>query len=191
MKMSEFWILCWEFFKTGLFAVGGGLATIPFLKEMSVKYGWFTLEKLTTMIAVSESTPGPIGINMATYVGYETFGIPGAIGATLSLVAPSVIVICIIARMLDQFRNSSIVQGIFTGLRPAVVGFILAAVLSIFQIALFQIPVYQSTHNIADLFNWKAVILFVFLFALSRYKKDLHPVFLILAAAVSGIVFGF
>ena len=86
--MSEFWLMCWEFFKTGLFAVGGGLATVPFLREMSVKYGWFTMEKLTTMIAVSESTPGPIGINMATYVGYETFGIPGAIGATLSLVTP-------------------------------------------------------------------------------------------------------
>ena len=73
--MKEFLLLCWEFFKTGLFAIGGGYATIPFLREMSVKYGWFTLDQLTTMLAVSESTPGPIGVNMATYVGYSQFGI--------------------------------------------------------------------------------------------------------------------
>ena len=104
--MNTFLLMCWEFFKTGLFAVGGGLATIPFLKEMSVKYGWFTIDKLTTMIAVSESTPGPIGINMATFVGYEMFGIPGAIAATFSLVAPSLIVICIIARMLENINDT-------------------------------------------------------------------------------------
>ena len=88
--MSEFIRLCIEFFKTGLFAVGGGLASIPFLKEMAVKYGWFTIEDLTTMIAVSESTPGPIGVNMATYVGFHMYGLAGGIAATLSLVAPSI-----------------------------------------------------------------------------------------------------
>ena len=189
--MSEFWRMCWEFFKTGLFAVGGGLATVPFLKEMSLRYGWFTLDKLTTMIAVSESTPGPIGINMATYVGYEVFGIPGAIGATLSLVTPSLITICIIARMLDRFRNSRIVQGIFTGLRPAVVGFILSAVISIFLIALFRIPLFQETGNPADLFNWKGLALFGGLLALSKWKSGLHPIILILTAAAVGILLHF
>lgn len=189
--MSTFLLMCWEFFKTGLFAVGGGLATIPFLREMSVKYGWFTLDKLTTMIAVSESTPGPIGINMATYVGYEMFGIAGGIAATLSLVTPSLIVICIIARMLEKFKNAKVVQGIFTGLRPAVVGFILSAVVSIFLMALFHVDTWQTSGNFADLFNWKGIILFAVLLALYQYKPKMHPVFLILAAGIAGVIFGF
>ena len=89
-------LLFWEFFKTGLFAVGGGLATLPFLTQMSVSHpDWFTTQMLADMIAVSESTPGPIGVNMATYVGYTVAGIPGAIVATCSLVLPSLIIITI------------------------------------------------------------------------------------------------
>ena len=84
-----------EFFKTGLFAVGGGLATLPFLSRMGEIYGWFTKEELANMIAVSESTPGPIGVNMATYVGFSTAGVPGAVVATLGLITPSVIIILI------------------------------------------------------------------------------------------------
>ena len=189
--MSDFLRMCFEFFKTGLFAVGGGLATVPFLKEMSAKYSWFTIEKLTTMLAVSESTPGPIGINMATYVGYEMFGIPGALAATLSLVAPSVIVICIIARMLEKFKDAKVVQGIFTGLRPAVVGFILSAVISIYLLALFRVSDYQASGNTLDLFNWKGIVLFAALVAFTKWKKDLHPIFMILIAAVCGVVFRF
>ncbi|MCR4950479.1 MAG: chromate transporter [Solobacterium sp.] len=189
--MSTFLLMCFEFFKTGLFAVGGGLATIPFLREMAVKYGWFTVDKLTTMIAVSESTPGPVGINMATYVGYEMFGIAGGIAATLSLVAPSLIVICIIARMLEKFRNAKIVQGIFTGLRPAVVGFILSAVISIFLNALFNIEVWKASGVITDLFKWKALALFAVLLAFYLYKPKIHPIVLILAAGLAGVLFGF
>ena len=189
--MSTFLLMCWEFFKTGLFAVGGGLATIPFLKEMSVRYGWFTLDKLTTMIAVSESTPGPIGINMATYVGYEMFGIAGGIGATLSLVAPSLIVICIIARMLEKFKNAKVVQGIFTGLRPAVVGFILSAIVSIFLIALFHTDAWKASGNLADLFNWKAIALYFVLLGIYQFKPKLHPIFLILIAGAVGVIAGF
>ena len=88
--------LFWEFFKTGLFAVGGGMATLPFLYSMSDATGWFTHAQLADMIAVSESTPGPIGVNMATYVGFSTAGVPGAVVATLGLITPSVIIILII-----------------------------------------------------------------------------------------------
>ena len=88
--------LFYEFFKAGLFAVGGGLATIPFMKEIALKTGWFTLSQLTDMIAVSESTPGPMGVNCATYVGYETAGLLGGVIATLGLIAPSIIIIIII-----------------------------------------------------------------------------------------------
>ena len=106
-----------EFFKTGLFAIGGGLATIPFLQDMAVKYGWFDLTTLSTMIAVSESTPGPIGINMATYVGYITLGPAGGIISTIALVTPSIIVILIIANMLEKFKESKIVKQVFNGIR--------------------------------------------------------------------------
>lgn len=108
-----------EFFKTGLFAIGGGMATVPFLYSMSDKTGWFTHAQLADMIAVGESTPGPIGVNMATYVGYTTAGVPGAIIATVGLVVPSVIIILLIAKVLQQFRQNKYVDAAFYGLRPA------------------------------------------------------------------------
>ena len=125
-------LIIFEFFKTGLFAVGGGLATIPFLAEMGEKYGWFTMETLSTMIAISESTPGPMGINMATYVGYSLLGVLGSLLSTLSIVAPSIIVICIIANYFEKFKNAKIVKEIFNGLKPAVIAFIIAACLDLF-----------------------------------------------------------
>ncbi|HAE15810.1 MAG TPA: chromate transporter [Erysipelotrichaceae bacterium] len=189
--MSEFIRLCIEFFKTGLFAVGGGLASIPFLKEMAVKYGWFTIEDLTTMIAVSESTPGPIGVNMATYVGFHMYGLAGGLAATLSLVAPSIIVICIIAKILEKFRSSPIVNGVFEGLRPAVCGLIIAAVMSIYISALFNVSAWQATGNLLSLFNWKACVLFAALLAFYLYKPKIHPIVIICAAAAAGIIFGF
>ena len=130
--------LFWEFFQTGLFAVGGGMATIPFLYDISDKTGWFTHQDLANMIAVGESTPGPIGINMATYVGYITGmaqggignAILGAVTATFGLVLPSLIVILIVAAMLKRFKSSPLVQKTFYGLRPASTGLIAAAILS-------------------------------------------------------------
>ena len=189
--LATFLLMCWEFFKTGLFAVGGGLATLPFLNAMSVKYGWFTVEDLSTMIAVSESTPGPIGINMATYVGNTMFGFVGGVAATLSLVTPAILVVCIISRMLEQFRDSKAVKGVFAGLRPAVVGFIIAAALSIYQTALLQPEAFQASGAVLDLFRWKAVLLFAVLLAFYKWKSDLHPIVIILIAAVCGVVFAF
>lgn len=189
--MNTILLMCWEFFKTGLFAVGGGLATIPFLHEMAEKYGWFTVDTLSTMIAVSESTPGPIGINMATYIGYTIGGIPGGILATLSLVAPSIIIITIIAKALKQFKDSRVVQGIFSGLRPAVVGFIIAAVLGIYRTSLLQVDLYQQTHQFLDLFHWQAILLFAVLLGFYYWKPKLHPIVMIAIAAIAGIVLGF
>ena len=120
-----------EFAKVGLFAVGGGLATIPFLQRMGAATGWFTDVDLTTMIAVSESTPGPMGINMATYVGFETAGVPGAAAATLGLVTPCVIIIMAIAGFLQKFRQSKTVDAVFYGLRPASTALIASAGLSV------------------------------------------------------------
>ena len=186
--MKTLLLLCLEFFKTGLFAVGGGLATIPFLKDLSARYGWYSMKELTTMIAVSESTPGPMGINMATYVGNHMFGVPGGIAATLSLVAPSVIVIIIVAHMLDKFKDSAVVKGVFSGLRPAVVGFILAAVVDIYISSLFNTGRFLSTGSLLKLFNWTAIVLFAVLLIVFKKFPKIHPIFIIVAAAAAGIV---
>ena len=116
-----------EFFKTGLFAVGGGMATLPFLQEIGESTGWFTYGDLMNMLAVSESTPGPIGINMATYVGYTVGGVPGALVATLGEVTPCVIIILLVATVLQSFRSNPYVERAFYGLRPASTGLIAAA----------------------------------------------------------------
>lgn len=181
--------LCFEFFKTGLFAVGGGLATLPFLSEMAEKYPWFTHEQLADMIAVSESTPGPIGVNMATYVGFRAFGIPGAILATLSLILPSLIIIIIIAKMMNKYMSNKYVQWVFGGLRPAVTGLIAAAGWSVVELALLDL----TDFNIArfwEAINIPAVIIFavVLFFAQFKKTKKLHPIVFIGACAVLGIL---
>lgn len=186
--------LFFEFFKTGLFSVGGGLATVPFLYDISDKTGWFTHSQLADMIAVGESTPGPMGVNMATYVGYTSAGIPGAVIATVGLVLPSMIVILIIARVLQKFRQNKYVDAGFYGLRPCSLGLIAAAGYLILRTALLNTELYAATGKIADLFNWKGLILAAVLLILTnavpRIKK-IHPIFFIIISAVIGIVFSF
>ncbi len=186
--------LFWEFFKTGLFAVGGGMATLPFLYDISTRTGWFTHAMLADMVAVSESTPGPIGVNMATYVGYTTAGIPGAVIATLGLITPSVIIILLIARALKAFKSNPLVEAGFYGLRPCSIGLIAAACYLVIKIALFNPEVYAETGRLADLFNVKAIALATVLLVCTRWVKKLkglHPVFFILASALVGVVFAF
>lgn len=183
-----------EFFKTGLFAVGGGMATLPFLYAMSDSTGWFSHEMLADMIAVSESTPGPIGVNMATYVGFETAGIPGALVATLGLVTPSVIVVLLIAKALAAFRSNRYVDAAFYGLRPCSVGLIAAAGLLVVKVALLDTELFAATGAIADLVNFKALALAALLIVLTRFvkkTKGLHPVVFIALSAAVGIAFGF
>ena len=186
--------LFWEFFKTGLFAVGGGMATLPFMYDISTRTGWFTHAMLADMVAVSESTPGPIGVNMATYVGYTTAGIPGAVIATLGLITPSVIIILLIARALKAFKSNPLVEAGFYGLRPCSIGLIAAACYLVIKIALFNPEVYAETGRLADLFNVKAIALAAMLLVCTRCVKKLkglHPVFFILASALVGVVFAF
>lgn len=176
--------LFWEFFKTGLFSVGGGLATLPFLYDMSEKTGWFTRADISNMIAVSESTPGPLGINMATYVGYKTVGIFGGIVSTVGLVAPAIICIILISKVLDKFKESPIVERVFYGLRPASTGLIAAAGIGVAQIAFLH----TDAASFASLINWPLVALAVVIYVLyKKFKK--HPIFYIAAAAVVGIIF--
>lgn len=183
-----------EFFKTGLFAVGGGMATLPFLYAMSDSTGWFSHEMLADMIAVSESTPGPIGVNMATYVGFTTAGIPGALVATLGLVTPSVIVVLLIAKALAAFRSNRYVDAAFYGLRPCSVGLIAAAGLLVVKVALLDTELFAATGELADLVNFKALALAALLIVLTRFvkkTKGLHPVVFIALSAAVGIAFGF
>lgn len=182
-------LLFFEFFKTGLFAVGGGLATLPFLINLTYQYDWFDQSMLADMIAVSESTPGPMGVNVATYVGFSSGGILGGIITTLGLITPSIIIIIIIARFLEKFKNNKSVEAIFQGLRPASVGLIAVAAFEVIKIALLNINSYMLTKNIIDLINIKGFVLFIVIFyAVMKYKK--HPIVYIAASAVIGIVFG-
>ena len=174
-----------EFFKIGLFAVGGGLATIPFLTDLASKYNWYTTAELTNMIAISESTPGPIGVNMATYVGYTVGGIPGAILTTLGLITPSIIIILIVARILTAFRNNQHVNNAFKALRPAVTGLIASAGFQVFLAAFLVIE--PQTTDFFSIINWPAVILFIPLF-IFQYKTNKHPIIVIAIACVIGII---
>lgn len=186
--------LFFEFFKTGLFAIGGGMATLPFLYDMADKTGWFTSGQLSDMIAISESTPGPIGVNMATYVGFTTAGIWGAIIATIGLITPSIIIIIIISYFLKSFRDNKYVDAAFYALRPASTGLIAAAGLSVVTITLLQIDLFKSTSKIVDLFNWKSLILAFIIYILTNHikqTKKLHPVFFIVGSAIIGMLFGF
>ncbi len=189
--------LFWEFFKTGLFAIGGGLATVPFLQDISAKTGWYTAGQLADMIAVSESTPGPMGVNMATYVGFTVgsqelggpvMGVVAAIIATLGLVAPSVIIIMIVAYFLKRFRSSKLVDGALYGLRPASVALISAAGVDIVLIAVLRV---DSIYQVAQAaLSWKALVLAALVYVSTHIKKlkSLHPIWFIAASAVIGVV---
>ena len=186
--------LFWEFFKTGLFAVGGGMATLPFLYDMSARTGWFTQARLADMIAVSESTPGPIGVNMATYVGFETAGIPGAVVATLGLICPSIIIILLIARVLKQFRESKTVDAVFYDLRPCSIALIAAAGLLVARVTFLNQDAPAAGFNPAELLRWKELLLAAVLLVLTRFVeplKKLHPVVFIALSAAVGILFAF
>ena len=192
--------LFYEFFKTGLFAVGGGMATIPFLYSMADTTGWFTRNDVANMIAVGESTPGPIGVNMATYVGYVTggtvgglpFAVLGAAVATIGLVTPSIIVILIIASFLKSFQENRLVENAFYGLRPASTGLITAAGLSVVVSNLFFLENLDQGMGLS-LLNWKGWVLAAVLWVLTnkvKQTKGLHPILFILASAVVGIAWG-
>ena len=182
--------LFFEFFKVGLFSIGGGLATIPFLTDLGSRTGWFTSGELANMIAISESTPGPMGVNMATYVGFHLRGIPGGVTATLGLICPSILVILIIAGFLKKFRESRGVDAVFYGIRPASTALIAAALAEVCSIALLNLNAFSGGGGMAALFQWKGILLavIVFLCLQAGPLKKLHPIVFIGASAVVGAV---
>ncbi len=179
--------LFYEFFKTGLLAVGGGLATLPFLNAMAEKYAWFTVEDVSTMIAVAESTPGAIGVNMATYAGFITGGVLGSIVGVAALTAPAIITIMLVAKFIDKFKSSPLMQNAFSGLRPASMALIAIAGLGV------AVPTFFNTDAIiagdwSVAFLWKAMLLAVAIFLGQKFLKKVHPTVFILIAAVAGIL---
>lgn len=187
--MMTFLKLFFEFFKIGLFAVGGGPATIPFLQDLARSdYGWFNEDQLGVMVAVAESTPGPIGVNMATYAGYNAgFGEFGTLGgilggmvATLGLVTPSIIVIILVAGFLKAFKENEYVKGAFSGIRPVVTALVLFAVFGIIK------PIFYQNGE----FVLPVIVISVVVFGLMFIKKlkKLHPAFWLILGAVAGIL---
>lgn len=192
--------LFWEFFKTGLFAIGGGMATLPFLKNIGLATGWYSQTDLMNMLAVSESTPGPIGINMATYVGFTVAGIPGAVIATVGEVTPSIIVILIVAAMLAKFRDSKLVSNALYGLRPASTGLIAAACIDVVLQVLLRASSSTVSGSIMKVFslvgslNWRGLALAAVLLVLTNWvklTKKWHPIVFIGLSAVVGVAFRF
>ena len=177
-----------EFFRAGLFSIGGGLATLPFLQDIAVRRGWFTLDELTNMIAVAESTPGPIGINMSTYAGYRTAGITGSLVATFSLVLPSFIVMLLIACALGHFHENRYVKSVLHVLRPASVAMVAAAVYEVLKAVFLNTEMLASASGIFAAVKPLSIALYAVMLAVYLGWNKLHPLVLIAAGAVIGLM---
>ncbi|MDR1901630.1 MAG: chromate transporter [Treponema sp.] len=173
------------FFQIGLFAVGGGLATLPFLFDLADKSDWLTHEMVGNMFAVAQSLPGAIGVNTAAYTGFRYMYIPGVLCAMLGLICPSIIIIIIIARVLTVFKENTMVKAVFNGLRPAAAGLLAAAGLGAIKLSLYN----GSAVLWYEYLRWRECILFMVLFlAIHKFKKN--PVIYIAAAGIAGAVLG-
>lgn len=180
--------LCLSFFLTGLFAIGGGLAAIPIMQQFIVDRGWIAPEFFYNMIAISESTPGPIGVNMATYIGFENYGVAGGIIATLSLVLPSFVIILIISRSYARFQDNRLVKSGLYGIRAAVAGLIASAAYSVLTVTVLTPEIFIHTPSFFTLFDFTQLAIFAVIFALYKIFKK-HPIWYIIFGAICGIVF--
>jgi chromate transporter len=185
-------LLTCEFFLTGLFAVGGGLATIPFLQSMGRRRpAWFTAAQLADMVAASQCAPGPLGTNMAAFVGYTVGGFPGAALSPLALMLPNLCLDQLIARLMERFQHSARWDSILRVLRPASAGLICAAVFALLQISLASGTAWDWRAPLAW-FDWRCVALYAGLlpFAFRKKLRKLHPAVYIAVGAVVGVAVG-
>ena len=185
--MSIFLELFITFFKIGLFTFGGGYAMLPLIQEEVLAHKWMEVEEIINFIAVSESTPGPFAINCATYVGMETGGIFGAICATLGVVLPSFIVILCVARFYKKFKESKIVSSVMMGLRPAVIGLIGSALVSMIITVFLPNGFDFGGIAVPDLLVSLAIAIVMTVLVF----KKVHPIIIIVLSAVAGIAAGF
>lgn len=178
------------FFYLGLFAVGGGLVAAAFMKQILVeRYGLLSIEKFYSMLAISESTPGPIGVNLATFCGAELYGPVGGIVTTLGEVLPSLIVIMLVARFFSGIQRRPLVQAAFSGVRPATSGLVLVAALGSILVSLFDVALFKDTGSVADLFLWRQIVFYALSLAVLSVFRKIHPVVLVAAGAVFGLLF--
>ena len=184
--------LAFTFFYIGLFTIGGGQVAITIMQQAIVSSGLISQAQFYNMVAISESTPGPIGINMATYIGYELYGVPGALIVTSAQVLPSIIIILIIARFLKSFNDNPFVKGSLAFLRPVTTGLILVSVIQVIMFTLINPP--ESLSLLTTLEGWKELFnpipiaaygIFVFLL----FKVKLHPILVIVCGAIFGMIF--
>lgn len=183
------WSLFWIFAYVGILTIGGGLVAIPIMQqEIIAKRALISLNEFINMIAVSESTPGPMGINMATYIGYKLHGVFGAVMTSIGTVFPSVIVVLTVAIYFNRFQEKPLVKACFKGLRPAVTGMIGVAAAQIFVYALLNTEKFAFTHLFADLVCWKSAI-FYLLALFGLFKLKMHPMLAIVFGAAFGIIF--
>ena len=185
--MKTIVLLFYEFFKTGLFSIGGGLATLPFLTQMSIKSpDWFSSPTLADIVAIAESTPGPIGVNAATFAGFSAAGVIGSVTATFGLVLPSFIIICIIARFFEKYRNSRLVKDAFDCVRPTVTGLVASAGFVMLKLSLLPDGSFSTISSV----TWISLSLFALLIVFTQLKwtKNLHPVVIIVIGAIAGVV---
>ncbi len=183
-------LLFLEFFQTGLFTVGGGYATLPFIQKMMEHYpAWFGTIQLADIAAIAEATPGPVGVNAATFAGYSAAGVPGALVATFALVLPSFVIVSLIAKILEKNRQTLLVTDLFAALRPSVTGLIAAAAWSVIQVSLFG---GRLTGAFWLTMDWRRLALFAVLLGLLFVPKvrKVHPVFFFLAGGLAGLLLG-
>lgn len=178
------------FMYIGLSTIGGGLVAVSLMQQELVSRSIISSEQFIAMIAVSESTPGPIGINMATYIGYELYGIWGSLVLTTGIVLPSLIVIVLIARFTQSFQNAAPVKNTMYGLRAGAAGMIAAAAWNVLAVAVFTLPAFYASRQWMgmELVDWKAAAVFCLFLLVQILFKRLHPIFLILAGAAVGLV---
>lgn len=189
--MSLFGLFC-TFFYIGLFTIGGGIVALTLMQQTIVAKGLVSEELFYNMVAISESTPGPLGTNMATYIGYNMYGITGGIVATIGEVLPSLIIIMIIARFLQRFNSSPYVKGSLGFLRPVTTGLILVPVVKMFIFSILNVP--QSFDVLLTFQGWKDFVEWINLaayavFCVLLFRFKLHPILLIILGAVFGISF--
>ncbi len=176
------------FFKTGLFTIGGGLAALPLLQEEALRHSWLTVEEFFNMVAISQSTPGPIGINMASYVGWNLAGPAGSLAAALGLVSPSVIIILLVARFFFHFNEKPMVQAALGSMRPAVAGLIASAAWNILTTGVIPLKSFLASGRFMDLLQPWHLVIFTLL-ALGFWRWRLHPLFYVSTGALLGIFF--
>lgn len=199
--MTVFLQLFWEYFKIGLFTIGGGYAMLPMVKQCMERTCWLTVDELNNFVGIAESTPGPFAINLATFVGITVGsdttlgvfgGILGALTATFAVVLPSLVIIVVVTKLFDKFKTSKVVQGALYGIRPVVVGLVLSAVISVgCTVVLPNLSLTAITAEGFSGFRWISLLIMLAFFPLSRLKikgKKIHPILLILSSAALGII---